>query len=174
MKLRIRYESTFQTLEVDLEEMWGMLCLTGEDHMSNQDREKLVQSMVDEQFNRPEYNNLHRFNRHCSAEAAPKRLDGRAAHVYRESSEELSGSDRIELFPDEDWERSFYAGLDYEDLVKRLYAALPSRQADLLLRVHVDGYRLSEIAAEEGISRSAVCQRLRTAEKNIRKMYPRP
>ena len=172
MKIKFRYEEAFQTLEVSLEEMWSMLQLEGGEGMSVQAREKLVQAAVDEQFNRPEYNNLQKFKRHCSVGLKPGGLNRKPGIISQFCTNPDLEQDRIELYPDIDWEKPFSAPLDSEDLSQMLNRILPAAQASLLLRVHVDGAHLTEIAAEEGISTSAVCQRLHKAEKNFRKVFP--
>ncbi len=174
MKIRIRYEESFQTIEADLEEMWVMLSLSGEEGMSGEEREKLVQEAVDEQFNRPEYNNLHKLKRHWSDGTTPRKLDGRKGFVSRHSLPHEQMPDSIEMYPDEGWERAFCDAQDYEELSRLLHRILPPGQADVLMRVHVDGYRIKEVAAEEGVSCGAVCQRLRRAEENFRKIFPSP
>ena len=174
MKIRLRYENTFQTLDVDLEEMWVMLSLNCEEGTPEKQREAMVQEAVDKEFNRPEYNNLHKFKRHRKDCAKPGRLDGKVSVIATAETVGSPGTEFIDLFPDEDWERPFSVSLDYEETSRCVHEKLPSRQADLLLRVHVDGYRLTEIAAEEGVTRSAVCHRLQTAEKNFKKIFPKP
>ena len=66
MKLKIRYENEIQTIELDAkatEEMWVSLSLEGEG-LSQKEREKLIQKEWNEQFNKDDYNNWHKFNRH--------------------------------------------------------------------------------------------------------------
>ncbi len=174
MKLKIRYENTVQTLEVGLEEMWVMLSLTGEEGMSGEEREKAVQKAMDESFNRPEYNNWRKFNMHRDEKARPKRLDRKAGYVMIDDRGEGAGTEVIEDFPDPDWEKPFAEPAEYEDVSDRLRDALPERQAELLLRIHVDGCRACDIAAAEGVSASAVSHRLERAEKRFKKVFPEP
>lgn len=66
MKLKIRYENEFQTIELDAEateKMWVSLSLEGEG-LSQEERERRIQEAVDETFNRPEYNCWHQYDRH--------------------------------------------------------------------------------------------------------------
>ena len=64
MKLKIRYENTFQEIEVELREMEGWLDISVESDEPIDDREKRVQETVDILLNRPEYNNWHAMDRH--------------------------------------------------------------------------------------------------------------
>ena len=60
MRLKIRYEQEFQTIELDAEateQLWVSLSLEGEG-LSQEEREQRIQDAFDEQYNRPEYGNL--------------------------------------------------------------------------------------------------------------------
>lgn len=66
MKLKIRYDETVQTLDLDekaTEQLWVSLSLEGED-LSDSEKEQKIQEAFDVQYNRPEYNNMHKFDRH--------------------------------------------------------------------------------------------------------------
>ena len=61
MRLSIRYENQFQSIELNEEEtqeMWVSLSLEGE----NLEKEKLIQKTFDEKFNKPEYKHLAQRN----------------------------------------------------------------------------------------------------------------
>ena len=65
MRLSIRYENQFQSIELNEEEtqeMWVSLSLEGE----NLEKEKLIQKTFDEKFNKLEYNIWHRETRHLT------------------------------------------------------------------------------------------------------------
>lgn len=64
MKLKIRYENTFQEIEVELREMEGWLDISVESDEPIDDREKCVQETVDILLNRPDYNDWHKMDRH--------------------------------------------------------------------------------------------------------------
>lgn len=66
MKLKIRYENAYQTIEVseaDKDKLWISLSLEGEG-LTSEEQEKKIQQAFEERFNRPEYNNWHKFDRH--------------------------------------------------------------------------------------------------------------
>lgn len=66
MNLRIRYDEKFQTLVLDddaAEEMWISLGIEGE-AVTPEEKEKILQEKFDEMYNRPDYNNWHKFWRH--------------------------------------------------------------------------------------------------------------
>lgn len=67
MKLKVRYENEFQTIELDAkstDEMWVSLSLDCDDDMTQEEKEQAIQNAWDKQYNRPDYNNWHKFNRH--------------------------------------------------------------------------------------------------------------
>ena len=66
MKLKIRYENEYQTLDLngeETEQLWVSLSLDGEG-LSQEEREKKIQEVFDMNYNRPDYNNWHKHNRH--------------------------------------------------------------------------------------------------------------
>ena len=66
MKLRIRYEDTYQTLELDAEDtqnLWVTLSLEGDD-VTQEEKEDMSREAWEREFNRPDYNSWHKFNRH--------------------------------------------------------------------------------------------------------------
>ena len=79
MKLKIRYENTFQEIEVELREMEGWLDISVESDEPIDDREKRVQETVDILLNRPEYNNWHAMDRHRGVPSKPYRKDDQDA-----------------------------------------------------------------------------------------------
>ena len=55
--------------------------------------------------------------------------------------------------------------------VEKAMAVLPKAKADLLRRIYWEKQTQEEVAADLGISQQAVNQRLRTAEKHLRKVF---
>ena len=59
MKLKVRYEESVQTINLDAEateELWVSLSLEGCD-LTQEEKERLIQEEWEKQFNRPDYNN---------------------------------------------------------------------------------------------------------------------
>lgn len=66
MKLKVRFEDKFQIIELDemaTEQMWVSLSLGG-DEFTQEEKEREIQKAFDDEFNRPEYNNWRKENRH--------------------------------------------------------------------------------------------------------------
>ena len=79
MKLKIRYENEFQTIELDAkatEEMRVTLSIEIDGAVTQDEKEQLIQEEGDKQFNRPEYNVYHRETRHIDPTPKKKRMDG--------------------------------------------------------------------------------------------------
>lgn len=117
MKIKIRYNNEFQKLEVDRDEMWVSLSLGNCEGLSEKEMETRIQDKFDEMFNRPEYNNWHRHDRHNTGTAAPKRLDGKKGFVQisdEESDEPVTNT--IDLFPDNTDTEQREAQDDYDAL----------------------------------------------------------
>lgn len=84
MKLKIRYEQEFQTIELDTEatkQLWVSLSLEDEEGLSEEEREQRIQDAFDEQFNKPEYNIWHRETHHIDPTPKRRRMDGRAGYI---------------------------------------------------------------------------------------------
>ena len=64
MKIKIRYENEYQTLEVENMELEKWLNISISEEESQEDYEKRVQDVIEERFNRPDYNSWHKHDRH--------------------------------------------------------------------------------------------------------------
>lgn len=65
MKIKIRYENEYQTLEVENMELEKWLNISISEEESQEDYEKRIQEEIEERFNRPDYNNWHKHDRHA-------------------------------------------------------------------------------------------------------------
>lgn len=172
MKIKIRYDNEKQTLEVDRDEMWVSLSLGSSEGMTASEMEKRIQDKFDEMFNRPEYNNWHRHSRHTTGTAAPKRLDSKGYVQVFDTEPDKPEDNTIELFPDLTDEEDRETQYEYESLCSLLRKHLKPSQADILIEVHINKIPKQEYAARLGITPSAVSHRLKTAEKNFKKIFP--
>ena len=64
MKIKIRYENEYQTLEVENVELERWLNISISEDESQEDYEKRIQDVIEERFNRPDYNSWHKHDRH--------------------------------------------------------------------------------------------------------------
>ena len=169
MKIRVIYENRFQYLELDTEaadQLWVNLSLGSSAGLSDEEKRKQLQSAFDAQFNRPDYNNWHKLNRHRGKSKA-KSEDG---VDERDSSEPLMGDvvdDRIfrkdELAREQKWED--------EEIRAKIRAALKPDYAEMIIAIHLDGMSCIEYASSIGQKPNTVNHRLQRAEKKYREIF---
>lgn len=59
MKIKMRYENKYQTLEVETVEMEKWLNISISEDESQEDYEKRIQEEIDATYNRPDYNSWY-------------------------------------------------------------------------------------------------------------------
>ena len=190
MKIRIQYENKSTYLEVPDEECTVMIDADYEDRLSTADEEETVvhrpiQEIMDERFNKPDYNNWHKFDRHSGATTPPKRLNGVKGYIkasdvserneneskYREGK--ANKRNTIDLYPDCSDEDNQEKVMDYEYVCEIIRETLKPKQAELIIAIYLDGVSVTEYAESEGVSVSAISHRLDTAKKNFKKVFPK-
>lgn len=172
MKLRIRYDETVQTIDLDTEatqQLWVSLSLEGE-CLSDSDKEKLLQEAFDVKFNRPEYNSWHKFDRHrgYSKAQASNDSDEEDATTSEPLMDEVA-DDRIfrkdQL--DRDERESYEAICDW---VRKVLTRKPE-WADAFIAVRMDGESIRKYAARIGADENNITQKLKRAEKRLAAAY---
>lgn len=161
MKLKIRYENKYQILEVNSEEMWVSLSLEGDENLTQEEKEAMIQEAFEEQFNRPEYNSWHKFNRHR----------GNLKRQFRKDDEESDESDGIDTVADNSQEEERNGQYEYEALCQQIRKALKSEYADVIIAVCLDDMTPEEYALKNGLKRDAVYKRLQRAKKKMREIF---
>ena len=167
MRLSIRYENQFQSIELNEEEtqeMWVSLSLEGE----NLEKEKLIQKTFDEKFNKPEYNIWHRETRHLTTPKERFNDDGDEYDTSEPLMKEVA-DDRI--FRKDEIERAYQD--DYEGVCKWIRTALGKKQdwADMFIAVRIDGVPIREYASSIGVSENNITQKLKRATKKLEQEY---
>ena len=167
MRLSIRYEKQFQSIELNEEEtqeMWVSLSLEGE----NLEKEKLIQKTFDEKFNKPEYNIWHRETRHLTTPKERFNDDGDEYDTSEPLMKEVA-DDRI--FRKDEIERAYQD--DYEGVCKWIRTALGKKQnwADMFIAVRIDGMSIREYASSIGVSENNITQKLKRATKKLEQEY---
>ena len=76
MKIKIRYEKEFTTFELNLSDIKGWLNIDLLPDESEEEFEERVQEEIDTQYNRPEYNVMHKQERHKGFAISTKDEDG--------------------------------------------------------------------------------------------------
>lgn len=161
MKIKMRYDNTYQTLEVDADEMWVSLSLESGASFTQEEKEQLIQNEVEERYNKPEYNNWHKMDRH---RGDPKR-------PFRKDDDEPDNSDGLDLIPDYSDEERRERKEDYDAVCQKLRTLLKSEYAEVIIAVVLDGKTPEEYAAETGLHKDAIYKRLQRAKKKCAKIW---
>ena len=161
MKIKMRYDNTYQTLEVDADEMWVSLSLESGASFTQEEKEQLIQNEVEERYNKPEYNNWHKMDRH---RGDPKR-------PFRKDDDEADNSDGLDLIPDYSDEERRERKEDYDAVCQKLRTLLKSEYAEVIIAVVLDGKTPEEYAAETGLHKDAIYKRLQRAKKKCAKIW---
>ncbi|NFQ02060.1 sigma-70 family RNA polymerase sigma factor [Clostridium sporogenes] len=167
MKIRIQHENKSIYLEVPDEDFTLMIDADYEDRLSSvEDKETVTrrspQEIMDERFNKPEYNNWHKFDRHRGMPKKP----------FRKDDESEDATDHMDYFPDNTDEVIREKQVEYEYLCEIIRKTLKEKQAELLIAIFLDGVSVTAYAEREGVSKSAISHRLDTAKKNFKKVFP--
>ena len=172
MRLKIRYENEYQTVVLDAEateELWVSLSLEGEG-LTQEEKEKLIQDAWEERFNRPDYNNWHKFDRHRgNSKAQSSNDDGEEDTDTSEPLMEEVADDRI--FRRDELEREERES--YEAICQWVRKVLVKKPewADAFIAVRLDGESIREYAARIGADENNITQKLKRAEKKLRENF---
>ena len=174
MKIRIRYDNHVTTLDVPEEDFTIMIqadCAerraAAEDPASVGPR--TPQEIMDEEFNRPDYNNWHRHWRHVDDAAVPQRLDHLRGYLpVRDYAGDEMHHYTIEDFPETSRLPEAEKRESYRETCATLRRVLKPSYAETLIAIHLDGLSLIEYAARIGDSPNNVSHRLKRAEKKLK------
>ena len=172
MKLKIRYENEYQTLNLDeasTEELWVTLSLEGEG-ISKADKEQMIQEAWEEKFNKPEYNNWHKFDRHRGYSEAQNGKDDDVDDVDEPLMREVA-DDRVFRRDEIEWERR----KEYDAVVKWVQKSLEKKPAwaEAFIAVRLDGVSVNDYAASIGVKDASIVPKwLSRAEKKLKEKYP--
>lgn len=170
MKLRIRYENEFQTIDLDEEatrQMWVSLSLEGEG-LSQEETESRIQEAFDEKYNRPEYNNWHKETRHIDPTPKRRRMDGKKGYLQSDADDAFFDIMDYLLPTSDD-----HSSLDYEEICAWVRNSLPKKPewAEAFIAVRLDGMSIRAYAAKAGDSENNITQKLNRAAKKLREVY---
>lgn len=182
MKIKIRYEKEFTTFELNLSEIKGWLNIDLLPDESEEEFEKRVQEEVNKEYNRPEYNIMHKQERHKGFSISTKDENGEETGDFEPSMSEVV--DPYIFLKDEiarDRKES------YEAVKMFVHSVLKPDVADLFMAIRIDGVSINE-KAESMLSRDAfeseeeynkavsrlansITQKLKRANKNLEKNF---
>lgn len=172
MKLKIRYENEYQTLNLDeasTDELWVTLSLEGEG-ISKADKEQMIQEAWEERFNKPDYNNWHKFDRHRGYSEAQTGKDDEGDDVDEPLMREVA-DDRVFRRDEIEWEQR----KEYDAVVKWVQKSLEKKPAwaNAFIAVRLDGVSVNDYAASIGVKDASIVSKwLSRAEKKLKEKYP--
>lgn len=182
MKIKIRYEKDFTTFELNLSDIKGWLNIDLQPDESEEEFEKRAQEEVDKEYNRPEYNVMHKQERHKGFAISTKDEDGEETGDFEPSMSEVVDPS---IFLKDEIDRNKQEF--YEAVKEFVYSVLKPDVADLFMSVRIDGVSINE-KAESMLSRDAfeseeeynkavsrlansITQKLKRANKNLEKSF---
>lgn len=182
MKIKLRYEKEFTTFELNLSEIKGWLNIDLQPDESEEEFEKRAQEEVNKEYNRPEYNVMHRQERHKGFAISTKDEDGEETGDFEPSMSEVMDPS---IFLKDEIDRNRKES--YEAVKEFVYSVLKPDVADLFMEVRIDGMSINEKAEsmlsqdafeseeeyQKSISRLAnsITQKLKRANKNLEKSF---
>ncbi len=166
MKIKIRYENEYQTLEVENMELEKWLNISISEEESQENYEKRIQDVIEERFNRPDYNSWHKHDRH-TGNAYMKSKDG-TGEVNTEEAIMHRAADKSALI-------SFIDEVDnqlqYEHYCDYLRSILKPDAAEMVIAIVLDGMTVGEYAASIDDDANNVSHRYRRAINKLKKVF---
>ncbi len=166
MKTKIRYENEYQTLEVENVELESWLNISISEDECQEDYEKRIQNVVEERFNRPDYNSWHKHDYH-SGNAYMKSKDGTVevnsedAIMYRATDKSVFSSSI----------GGVYNKLEYEECCETIRNLLKPAVADMVIAIVLDELTVGEYADSIGDDVNNVSHRYRRAINKLKKVF---
>jgi len=171
MKLKIRYENQLQEFELDekaTKQMFVTLGIEEDENITKEENERRIQEAFNKQFNRPEYNNWHQFNRHRGYSTS-KPDDGEEYVDPNEPLMDEVADDRIfrkdELKREEDDEKDAIC-----DCIRKTLAKKPE-WADAFIAVRINDEPIRDYAKRTGTDENSITQKLKRASKKLGENY---
>jgi len=151
LELKVRYDKGYQTISLDdaaTEALW--VTLSVEDEALRKD-EKSIQEAFEKQFNRPDYNNLHKLERHkdYNTDVSGEYVMSSSYNPYEEMETEEN----------------------YNEICRQIRECLKPEWAELFIAVHIDGESIRDYADRIGGSENNLTKKLERAEKKLKKIF---
>ncbi len=169
MKLKVRYENKFQTIELDaksMDKMWVSLSLESDDNLTQEEKEMMIQEVFEKKFNKPEYNSWHKFDRHRGYSKAKPNDETDELNISEPLMVEVMDP---RIFCKEEFEQN--NRYEYQALCQKIRTVLKPEFAKVIIAVFLDDMTPEEYAASTGEKRDTVYKRLQRAKKKFENFY---
>ena len=168
MQLIVRYENKNQIINLNLkeaEELMESLSLKYDKNMSEKELDLLIQDAWDEGFNKPEYNNLHKFERHrgLSSKRSSEEDDDAILEPQMYEVKDPTIFCKEEMERNDNWE--------YEEVCRKIRGILKQSAAEMVIAIALDGMSVGEYADLTGDIANNVSHRYRRAIKKLKDNY---
>ena len=179
MAIKIRYENKITTVEIPEEDFTIMIQRDYEDRLARAEDPASVfprtpQEIMDERFNRPDYNNWHRHNRHWDTGATPPSVYGGTRHLSDNfGDEEEPHHFTMDEFPDMAAIKKQEEEENDQELRAWIRKKMKPDYAEMLIAIHMDGMTVTDYAKQIGEKRITVSHRLQRAEKKLKEIFPK-
>lgn len=157
MQIKIRYDYQTQTVEVPEEECESMIRNDYEERLAAAEdpstvQPRTMQEIMDERFNKPEYNSIHKQRKHT-----------RSLDCFDMESNDFANE-----------EETLGSDLEQKEMVCALHEAMKTllpEQIELIQRIYFDGECAKDVAEDLGITKQALNNRLNKIYDQIRKKF---
>ena len=176
MKITICYDDRKTTIDIPEEDFTLMIQTDYEERRAAADDPASVQprspqEIIEDQFNKPDYNKWRRYWRHTDENARPPRLD----HKTVGFSDDLEGEDEphhftIDEFPDMALPLEMDRQESYREQCAMLRRRLKPDYAEMIIAIHLDGTSINDYAARIGDHPNNVSHRLKREDKKLMKI----
>lgn len=182
MKIRVRCDKHFTTFDLKLDEVKGWLNIDLLPDESEEEFEKRAQEKVDVEFNRPEYNSLHKYERHKGFTKPYSCEDGEETDDYESCMSDVRDSGIFFKTVNQ-----IKASEEYRAVESFVYSILKPDVVDLFMAVRIRKMAINEKAAsmlscdafetdvdyKKAVDRLAnnITQKLKRAEKKLVKNF---
>lgn len=166
MKLKVRYDEELQILELnteDIDKLWISLSLEDEE-LTQEDKEIRIQEAFDAQYNKPEYNTMHQFDRNRGySRAKPDRDD-----AFDATDPLLSEVRDPGVFWKDEINR--WAKFEYEEKCDEVRSVLSDKPhwAEAYIAVCFDGMKAADYACSIGEKFYNISKWIHRAEKKLK------
>nr|DAX96005.1 MAG TPA: ECF sigma factor [Caudoviricetes sp.] len=173
VKLKIRYENEYQTIELDekaTRELWISLGFEGEEP-EQEEKERRIQDAFEEKYNRSEYNIWHRETRHIDPTPKRKRMDGRKGYI--QGDPEDAAFDIMDYLLTTTDTEEHENGESYKEICRWIRKVLTNKPewADAFIAVYLNDETIRDYAARIGADENNITQKLKRAKKKLRENY---
>lgn len=142
MRIQLRCDNHFTTFDLKLDEVKGWLNIDLLPDESEEEFEKRAQEKVDAEFNRPEYNSLHKYERHKGFTKPYSSEDAEEADDYESCMSDVRDSGIFFKTVNQ-----INASEEYRAVESFVYSILKPDVADLFMAVRIRNMAINEKAA---------------------------